>query len=128
LVLIYEMGKLEALLVSAELFRKDAESVPLWFSTYTAPDTVFATMIAKDEWTRDDAILTCAHNAHILPTWTVGGTAVVAAAGVTEMEFMGAWMAHCPYFAGQRATATCRWHCSALNSSALRPTHCRRPS
>jgi hypothetical protein len=98
-VLLYEMCKVDMVAVVAETYRKDDEGVILWIKTYTAPDTVFAAMVAKDPraWTRDDAITAAVHSVQWGVTCAVGCTAVFAEAGLDEMEFIGAWMVDCPF-------------------------------
>ena len=101
-VLLYDMCKLGAVTVCAEMCRKDTDDVILMMKILTAPGTVLAVALAKDpsEWTRDDAIL-AAVSAVWMPMFAVGGTAVMAAAGTAEMEFLGAFMSAHPYFGEQ---------------------------
>jgi hypothetical protein len=89
-LLLYEMCKLDAMAISVAMWRKDENGVLLFLNIYDAPDTVLASLVAKasSELTRDDAITACAHVAHIVPMWTVGGTAVCDAAGLLETEFV----------------------------------------
>ena len=57
-LLLYEMCKLDALAVSAELWRKDETGVSLLLQSYAAPGTVLAAVVAKEpgEWTREVAV------------------------------------------------------------------------
>eukprot|EP01050_Picozoa_sp_SAG11_P005349 SAG11_NODE_372_length_10036_cov_8.820871_11_plen_292_part_00 len=105
-LLLYEMCKLDPLALSVAMWRKDENGVLLFLNVYTAPDTVLAAVVAKvpSGHTRDDAITLCAHNAHIVPMWTVGGTAVMDVAGVLETEFIAQWMDKNPFAPG-KATA-----------------------
>ena len=82
-VLLFEMCKLDMINVSAELFRRDDAGKVLFLKIWpdTAPDTVFAKMIAKDEWTRDDAILAAAHYSFVAPLLAAGPHDVVSVVG-----------------------------------------------
>ena len=55
-------------------------------------------MLAKESWTRDDAIIAAMNSAAQVPACAAGHTAVLAEAGVGEMEWLAAWVAHTPYF------------------------------
>jgi hypothetical protein len=93
------MVKLDAVAVGAEGLRKNEEGAPLFFFAWTAPGTVFASIFAKeqsDSWTGDDALIAAKSLSPWLPIWAVGPTAVCAAAGLGEMEFIGAVMVASP--------------------------------
>jgi hypothetical protein len=91
-LLLYDMGKVDRLTVTAELFRKNDEGVPLYHTIWTAPDNVFAAMLAKDPsaWTRDDAVI-AAVNMRAGYCAVVGFGATCQVAGVDELEAVGLW-------------------------------------
>ena len=102
-VLLYDMCKLDTLMVSAETLRKDADGVIPMLKILTAPGTVLSVSLAKDpnEWTRSDALLAAVSAAGWMPMWALGGTAVFTAAGMGDMELLGAFMTTVPYFGEQ---------------------------
>jgi hypothetical protein len=89
-ILLYEMCKADMVLVCAETHRKTADGIPLYFSIFTAPGTVFAQMLAKEpgEWTRDDALLAAANHSVSAATWAPGYKAVLKEAGWGEVEWV----------------------------------------
>ena len=100
-LLLYELCKLDFITVCGEMARKDETGVPLWIRIDTAPNTVFAAMIAKapSEGTRDDASTAAVGAAPILPMLVPGADAVMAEAGGRTIEFMGMWFTVSPYLA-----------------------------
>ena len=89
MLLLYEMSKLDMIAVKAEASRKDESGVSLFFSTWSSPDNAFATMLAKapGDWTRADAIMVSALHGVWTVVWTVGASAMCAAAGLDETEW-----------------------------------------
>ena len=99
--LFYEMVVTDTVAVCAPAHGLDAEASLCW-NMFTAQDTVFAAMLAKEpsEWTLDSAILASVNFAHHVPVWAVGITAVLAAAGVSEAEWLTLGFVKCPYHDG----------------------------
>lgn len=101
-VLLFEMTKLDIVAVCGDTYRVGETGSAAILSTYTAPDTVFAAMCAKDpcEWAREEALITAANGAAWVHAWGVGWTAVLAEAEVEdEMPFPAEWMEKCPFSA-----------------------------
>lgn len=93
-LLLYEMARLEPVLVVGEANRMDDEGVVLFNRTWSARGCAVAEILAMDpsEWTIEHAI-TCATNmASHVPMWAAGCTAGIAEAGLLEVEFFGALM------------------------------------
>eukprot|EP01043_Picozoa_sp_COSAG02_P026255 COSAG02_NODE_1506_length_12232_cov_420.616088_18_plen_396_part_00 len=86
-VLVYEMLKVDMMAVVAEAWRKDDEGATPFLNTWTAPDTVLASMLAMEpcEWTRDDALVTAANFAIVLPMWAVGMDGCLGSDAVHEL-------------------------------------------
>jgi len=99
-LLLYEMCKVDMIAVMGEANRKDEHGVSLYLNTWASPDNAFAVMLAKEpsEWTRDDALLASAVTGvwHSV-VWSAGGTAVCAAAGLQESEWLGQWAPANPF-------------------------------
>jgi hypothetical protein len=101
-VLLGEMCKVDMAAVCAELWRRDDTGALPWVSTFTAPDTALAAMLAKDApWTRDDAIVAAANHAAYVSCCAAGVDAGLTAASVGAMEWAGAAFGPggIPYFA-----------------------------
>lgn len=100
-VLLYEMCKLDMIVVTAEMWRKDEVGATPAISIWTAPDTVLAEMLAKEpsEWTRDDAIVAAANYATHVVMWAAGGDVVLAEAATGSfMEvYADTYLAGCPF-------------------------------
>ena len=98
--LLFEMQKLDAAAVCSECVRKNAAGLPLIFTTWaTAEETVYAAALAKtpSECTRSDAIAIATNTAVVdVALSAVGWTAVLSAAGVDEMEYIGAMLTNMP--------------------------------
>eukprot|EP01043_Picozoa_sp_COSAG02_P050300 COSAG02_NODE_5156_length_4583_cov_2.229706_2_plen_530_part_00 len=95
-LLLYEVGKCDVFAVGAALYRKNDEGLHLLFSAFAAPDTALAAMLAKDEWTRDDAVLAALSTAPHSPT-VARCHAVCMEGGIDEMEWMSSWATTVPY-------------------------------
>ncbi len=89
-VLLYEMCKADMVMVCAETHRKTAAGIPLYFSIFAAPDTVFANTLAKepDGWTRGDAVVVAANHSVSAATWAPGYHCVLREAEWDEGEWM----------------------------------------
>ena len=98
-LLLSEMAKVDPLAVTAATLRKDNAGTMPFFSIFSAPDTVFAAMLAKDPsgWDRGDAKIVGAGYAVWAPSVVVGCSAVCAAAGLTDMDFIGGIMTQIPF-------------------------------
>ena len=138
-VLLYEMIKVDMLKVCAEFNRKTEEGIPLHMTIFTAPDSVFATMVEKEPsaWTRDDAVIAGVQMAPYGAMWTRGASEIFAMAEWGEVEWFGAWAGSCmPYFprglpkaaAGRasRRIDSRRWRYCAWTSCGRRRTRCRK--
>jgi hypothetical protein len=97
-LLLYEMAKADMVAVPGAGWARGEQGLPLCLNILTAPDTVFAAILAKEpgELTRDDAIIASASFAHHLPSWAAGMTPALALAGLDEMEMFGTFFKHCP--------------------------------
>jgi hypothetical protein len=98
--LLFEMCKLDMVVLGGEVLRKDDQGNMLYTNIFTTADTAFAAMIRKapSEWTRDDAV-TAAWSAVLEPTWwVVGGDAVFAEAGITFDEWFYRLIEAFPWF------------------------------
>ena len=98
-LLLYEAAKVDMIAVSAELSRKNDQGKVLINTTWTAPDTVLAAMLAKapGEWHREDAVLASANLAVHAASWAVGYTAVLKEAEVAELEWADDHLSTIPY-------------------------------
>jgi hypothetical protein len=95
-LLLYEMCKADNLLVCAELWRKNDTGDLLIFTIWSAPETAFAAMLAKEHWTRDDAVLAAAHYSWVLPPLAGSPHQICSIAGVGEIEWVIAMVATNP--------------------------------
>jgi hypothetical protein len=105
-LLLYAMAPVD-IAVAAEMVRKDADGNFYVHTVWTAPDSVFAAMLAKEpsEWTREDAITASANMALHVPAWSTGWTALMTETRECGMngdvgmaaEMYGAYVATSPY-------------------------------
>lgn len=88
-LLLYEMAKLEPIAVVGEAHRTNDEGVILMNSTWTAPGSVVAELLAMDpsDWTREHAITASTNMASHVPMWAAGCAAGIAPAGMTQIDW-----------------------------------------
>ncbi len=98
-LLLYEMAKIDMVVICGEAHRKDERGVPLCIQILTAPDTVFAEVLAKEPrtFTKGDAVVAAAGFAYQVVCWAVGITPVLAYAKVDEAEWFAVLLAGSPY-------------------------------
>jgi hypothetical protein len=103
--LLYEISKLDSVAVSCDTYRKDETGAYPSMNTFTAADTVFATMIAAapQSWTREDAIIAAAQFGALACAWVTGWTAILAEAKEDEMEVITAFSTQVPYMVAEPA-------------------------
>ena len=87
--LLYEVARVDMLAVGGEMFTLNSEGVPVLTAPWTAPDTAFASMLAKEptQWARTDAILTAVAMAPWSCAWAAGCDALVEASAMNKPEF-----------------------------------------
>jgi hypothetical protein len=107
-LLLHDMQKLDVLAVCGELWRKNADGIPLYVTAWTARDTVFAAMLAKEpiDFDRNDAIIAAAAQSNwgLNVANTAGISATCAAAGIADMAWVEMCVAYHPFWGerGQR--------------------------
>jgi hypothetical protein len=111
-LLLYAMAPVD-IAVAAEMVRKDADGNFYVHTVWTAPDSVFAAMLAKEpsEWTREDAITASANMALHVPAWSTGWNALMTETRECGMngdvgraaEMYGAYLATSPYESAEAA-------------------------
>ena len=97
-LLLAEMAKLD-IAVCGEMWQLDDAGTPVLCTVWTAPDSIFAAMLAREpsEWSREDVITAAANCACWMAAWVNGGSAVLAQSGTDEMTWLGAWFAVAPW-------------------------------